>query len=65
LRAVSNWESEFLVEDVNLFRDLLSSETPSAGLRARTDGRPARSTRYRRFLRPMGDNVLVLDREAV
>lgn len=53
-RCLAFWEREFLVEDVNLFRDLWRSETPAAALRARTDDRPARSARYREFLRPMG-----------
>jgi len=53
-QCLSYWESEFLVEDVNLFRDLSNSDTPAAGLRERTDDRPARSPRYRRFLRPLG-----------
>ena len=41
-QCLSYWESEFLVEDVNLFRDLSNSDTPAAGLRERTDDRPAR-----------------------
>jgi DNA-binding CsgD family transcriptional regulator len=52
-RCLSYWEGEFLVEDVNLFRDLLRSETPAASLRGRTDDHPARSPRYRKFLRPL------------
>jgi DNA-binding CsgD family transcriptional regulator len=46
------WELEFLREDVNLFRDLAQAEAPVAGLRLVTDDRPARSARYREFLRP-------------
>jgi DNA-binding CsgD family transcriptional regulator len=46
------WELEFLREDVNLFHDLARAESPVAGLRLVTDDRPARSARYRQFLRP-------------
>jgi DNA-binding CsgD family transcriptional regulator len=48
------WENEFLVEDVNLYRNLARAETPAAGLRLATDDRPARSARYRDFMRPNG-----------
>jgi DNA-binding CsgD family transcriptional regulator len=48
------WELEFLVEDVNLYRDLARADTPARGLRQATHDRPARSTRYREFLRPNG-----------
>jgi DNA-binding CsgD family transcriptional regulator len=48
------WELEYLVEDVNLYRDLLRSETPTGALRLATDDRPARSARYRELLRPNG-----------
>lgn len=48
------WELEFLVEDVNLYGDLARSPLPAAGLRQATDGRPARSVRYREHLRPNG-----------
>ena len=41
------WENEFLVDDVNLYRDLANAETPAAGLRLATDDKPARSARYR------------------
>ncbi len=34
------WENEFLVEDVNLYRDLARAETPAAGLRLATDDKP-------------------------
>jgi DNA-binding CsgD family transcriptional regulator len=48
------WELEFLVEDVNLYRDLARAEVPAGGLRMATDDRPARSARYRRFVDPLG-----------
>jgi DNA-binding CsgD family transcriptional regulator len=48
------WELEFQVEDVNLYHDLARAGTPAAGLQAATDGRPARSARYREFVRPHG-----------
>jgi DNA-binding CsgD family transcriptional regulator len=48
------WENEFLVEDVNLYRDLARAETPAAGLRLATGDKPARSARYREFMRPNG-----------
>ena len=48
------WELEFLVEDVNLFRDLTHSERPAAALRLSTDDRPARSARFREFMEPAG-----------
>jgi DNA-binding CsgD family transcriptional regulator len=48
------WELEFLVEDVNLYHELARADTPAAGLRAATDGRPARSPRYREFVQPGG-----------
>jgi DNA-binding CsgD family transcriptional regulator len=50
----SFWEREFLVEDVNPFRDLARSARPVASLRAATDARPARSARYRELLAPFG-----------
>ncbi len=52
--CVALWEREFLAEDVNLFRDLARAPTPAAGLRSATRDRPARSGRYRDFLRPHG-----------
>lgn len=52
--CVQLWEREFLVEDINLFRHLARARTPAAGLRRATLDRPARSARYREFLRPNG-----------
>jgi DNA-binding CsgD family transcriptional regulator len=52
--CIRYWEREFLVEDVNLYRDLGRGETPSAGLRQVTGDRPAGSIRYREFLQPRG-----------
>jgi DNA-binding CsgD family transcriptional regulator len=52
--CVRLWEREFLVDDANLFRDLARAETPAAGLRIATRGRPARSVRFRELLRPWG-----------
>lgn len=48
------WEREFLVEDVNLFRDLARRTRPVATLNRATDGLPARSARYRDTLLPFG-----------
>lgn len=48
------WQREFLVEDVNLFADLARAPRPAATLWSATDGLPARSARYRDFLRPEG-----------
>ncbi|MQA72749.1 MAG: LuxR family transcriptional regulator [Solirubrobacterales bacterium] len=48
------WEREFLVEDVNLYADLARSPSPAGSVRASTRDRPARSARYREFLRPNG-----------
>lgn len=48
------WQREFLVEDVNLFSDLARASRPAATLWSATDGLPARSARYRDFLRPEG-----------
>lgn len=48
------WDREFLQEDVNLFRDLSRATIPAAPLRGSTRDRPARSIRYREFLRPFG-----------
>jgi len=47
------WRREFLVEDVNLYRDVARAEVPAAALRA-TARDPGVSTRYQRFLRPFG-----------
>lgn len=48
-----NWRREYLVSDVNLFRDVARSPTPAAGLRT-VAGDPARSPRYRKLLQPLG-----------
>jgi DNA-binding CsgD family transcriptional regulator len=48
------WELEFHVEDVNLYHDLAGAEQPAASLWNATHGRPARSARYREFLKPHG-----------
>jgi DNA-binding CsgD family transcriptional regulator len=48
------WEQEFQVEDVNLYRDLALADTPAAGLRSATRDSPRRSPRYRDFVRPHG-----------
>ena len=48
------WQREFLVEDVNLFRDLARAPQPAETLWSATDGLPTRSARYREFLRPEG-----------
>lgn len=48
-----HWRREFLVPDVNLFRDLARAGSPAAGLHA-SAGDPHRSPRYRSFLRPLG-----------
>ncbi|HEV3398009.1 MAG TPA: hypothetical protein VG693_01805, partial [Actinomycetes bacterium] len=47
------WRREFLVDDVNLYRDLARAEVPAAGLRA-TVADPSTSAYYREFLDPMG-----------
>jgi DNA-binding CsgD family transcriptional regulator len=52
--CVRLWEREFLVEDVNLYRDLARADMPAAGLRMATGDRPARSPRFREQLRPWG-----------
>ncbi len=48
------WESELLEENVVPFRELARAPVPAAGLRAVTDGLPARSARFRRLLRSQG-----------
>jgi DNA-binding CsgD family transcriptional regulator len=48
------WELEFLAEDVTLYRDVARAPVPAAGLREATTNRPARSPRYREFMRPNG-----------
>ncbi len=52
--CLSYWERESLIPDVNLYRDVGRAEVPSAGLRLATRNRPARSVRFREFLRPKG-----------
>jgi hypothetical protein len=47
------WRREFLVADVNLYRDLAGAEVPAASLRA-TVADPRQSARYREFLDPQG-----------
>jgi DNA-binding CsgD family transcriptional regulator len=47
------WRREFLVADVNLYRDLARAEVPAAALRA-TIADPGQSARYREFLDPQG-----------
>jgi DNA-binding CsgD family transcriptional regulator len=47
------WRREFLVPDVNLYRDIARAQVPAAGLRA-TVADPDQSARYREFLDPMG-----------
>jgi DNA-binding CsgD family transcriptional regulator len=48
------WELEFFLEDVNRYHDVCRSPMPARGLREATDDRPARSARYREFMRPNG-----------
>jgi len=48
-----HWRREFVVDDVNLFRDLMRADVPAAALRA-TARDPGRSGRYRTFVRPLG-----------
>jgi DNA-binding CsgD family transcriptional regulator len=47
------WRREFLVPDVNLYRDIARAEVPAAALRA-TVADPRHSARYREFLDPLG-----------
>jgi DNA-binding CsgD family transcriptional regulator len=47
------WRREFLVPDVNLYRDIARARVPAAGLRA-TVADPNQSARYREFLDPLG-----------
>jgi DNA-binding CsgD family transcriptional regulator len=48
------WELEFFLEDVSLYRDVGRADTPARGMRAATDDHPARSARYREFMKPNG-----------
>jgi DNA-binding CsgD family transcriptional regulator len=52
-RCSELWRREFLVADVNLYRDIARAEVPAAALRA-TVADPGRSARYRQFLDPLG-----------
>jgi hypothetical protein len=52
--CLAQWEREFLVEDVNLYGDLAQRPSPAGGLQLATRQRPARSARYRDFMRPHG-----------
>ena len=47
------WRREFLVADVNLYRDIARAPVPAAGLRAAVAD-PNQSARYREFLDPLG-----------
>jgi DNA-binding CsgD family transcriptional regulator len=46
--------NEYLEPDFNKFRDLARSRLPAATLAHATDGKPARSARYRQMMRPDG-----------
>ncbi|RWM06980.1 helix-turn-helix transcriptional regulator [Mesorhizobium sp.] len=46
--------NEYLEPDFNKFRELARSRLPAATLAHATDGKPARSARYRRMMRPDG-----------
>lgn len=50
----SYWDRECRVEDSLLYRDLARGSDAAASLYGATDGRPARSARYREFLAPQG-----------
>ncbi len=52
-QCAEHWQREFVVDDVNLFRDLARAPVPAAGLHAAIDD-PRQSPRYRQFLRPLG-----------
>ncbi len=52
-RCSAMWRREFLVPDVNLYRDIARAEVPAAALRdSVTD--PRQSARFREFLDPLG-----------
>jgi DNA-binding CsgD family transcriptional regulator len=53
-QCLAYWQREFIIEDVNLFRDLARASRPTGTLWSATDELPARSARYREFLRPEG-----------
>lgn len=52
-RCAELWRREFLVEDVNLFRDLARAEIPAAALGEAVDD-PRASPRFRSFVEPIG-----------
>jgi DNA-binding CsgD family transcriptional regulator len=58
------WEREFLVDDVNPYRELGLRAEPAAALRLSTGDRPARSARFREILAPygLGDEVRLVCR---
>jgi DNA-binding CsgD family transcriptional regulator len=53
-RCMAYFRAEFFGHDVNLFRDLARAASPAATLLASTYDHPARSVRYRDWLRPQG-----------
>jgi DNA-binding CsgD family transcriptional regulator len=53
-RCLVYFRGEFFGEEVNRFRDLARSRRPAASLLASTHADPARSPRYRAWLRPQG-----------
>src|SRR5690348_3268495 len=48
------WDSEFLVQDFNHFRDLARAPVPAASLYRATGGQPGRSVRFLDVNRPLG-----------
>lgn len=50
----AHWDSEFLVQDFNHFRDLARAPVPAASLYRATGGRPGRSVRFLDVNRPLG-----------
>ncbi|GAA3628714.1 LuxR C-terminal-related transcriptional regulator [Kineosporia mesophila] len=54
-----HWQREIREQDVLQYRDLARSTVPAGSLLMTTDGRPARSLRYREFLAPQsyGDEM--------
>jgi DNA-binding CsgD family transcriptional regulator len=48
------WDAEFLIHDYILFRDLARAPSPAASLFRATEGRPARSLRFKSVNRMMG-----------
>jgi DNA-binding CsgD family transcriptional regulator len=53
-RCLELWERELRFEDLNLFADLGRAALPAAALRLGTGGHPARSARYRAYVRHAG-----------